>query len=120
MRRLGELEAAVMETLWDRGSPTTVRDALDLLHARRLAYTTVMTVMHNLHAKGMLTRSKAGRAWLYEPALTRGEYTGAIMRDALHATKDQTSALAQFVDAMTEEESDLLRSLLRRRPKRHS
>ena len=37
-----------------------------------------------------------------------GEYTGEIMRDALRATKDQSSALAQFVDAMTEEESELL------------
>ena len=119
MRRVGgELEAAVMDALWDRDGPATVRDVLELLAGRRLAYTTVMTVMNNLFEKEMLTRSMPGRAWVYEPALTRGEYTSQIMRDALLSTRDQSSALAHFVEAMTDEESATLRDLLRRRSRK--
>jgi predicted transcriptional regulator len=120
VRRLGELEAAVMDALWDRAGPATVRDVLEHLSARQLAYTTIMTVMNNLHGKGMLSRAMVGRAWVYEAAFTRGEYTGQVMRDALLSTEDQSSALAHFVEAMTEDESATLRNLLRRRSRRRS
>jgi BlaI family transcriptional regulator, penicillinase repressor len=80
-----------------------------------LAYTTVMTVMDNLHRKGMLARVKARRAWLYEPVLSREQYTARVMRDVLSSTDDRAGALAHFVETMSEEESQALRTLLRRR-----
>jgi BlaI family transcriptional regulator, penicillinase repressor len=43
---------------------------LDILDERGLAYTTVMTVMNNRYEKEMSARSKIGRAWLYEAALS--------------------------------------------------
>jgi Penicillinase repressor len=50
MRQFGELEAVIMDRLWDRGKPALVREVLDDLRKDRpLAYTTVMTVMENLH-----------------------------------------------------------------------
>ena len=53
MRRFGELEAAIMDRLWQRGSPALVREVMeDLQGERALAYTTVMTVMENLRRKG--------------------------------------------------------------------
>jgi predicted transcriptional regulator len=107
-----------MEVLWDRCDAMTVREVLDILDERGLAYTTVMTVMNNLYEKQMLVRSKIGRAWLYKAALSRGEYTGQVMRDALLSTSDQSSALAHFVEAMSDEESAALRDLLRRRARR--
>jgi predicted transcriptional regulator len=49
MRRFGELEAVIMDRLWERGRPVLVRDVVDALHDDRApAYTTVMTVMENL------------------------------------------------------------------------
>ena len=77
-----------------------------------------MTVMDNLHRKGMLRRGKDGRAWLYEPTMSRGEYTAQVMHEVLRSTHDQTAAMSHFVAAMTEEESQALRDLLRRRPGR--
>lgn len=116
MRGLGELEAAVMHVVWDLAGPVTVRDVLEhLLRDRQLAYTTVMTVMDNLHRKGMLRRAKHGRAWLYEAAAGRGEYTARIMRDVLRSADDQTAAMMHFVASMTEQESQTLRDLLRHR-----
>jgi predicted transcriptional regulator len=53
MRRFGELEAVIMDRLWDQGRPMLVREMVEALRGDRpLAYTTVMTVMENLHRKG--------------------------------------------------------------------
>ena len=116
MRGLGELEAAVMHVVWDLTAPVTVRDVFEqLVRDRQLAYTTVMTVMDNLHRKGMLRRTKDGRAWLYEAVASRGEYTARVMRDVLRSADDQTAAMMHFVASMTEQESQTLRDLLRHR-----
>ena len=116
MRGLGDLEAAVMEAVWSRDTPATVREILEKLNRRRqLAYTTVMTVMDNLYRKGLLKRAMAGRAWLYQPAQSRAEYTAQIMRDVLGSAGDRSAAMAHFVAAMTPDESQELRTMLRRR-----
>jgi predicted transcriptional regulator len=115
VRRLGELEAAVMDAVWVRSGSTTVRDILDDLIGRQLAYTTVMTVMHNLYRKGLLSRVMVGRSWSYAAALSRSEYTAQMMRDVLASGGDQSAALAHFVAGMTPEESEVVRGLLRRR-----
>jgi predicted transcriptional regulator len=53
----GELEATIMDRLWSRDAPATVRDVLnDLRRRREIAYTTVLTVMDNLYKKGWLRR----------------------------------------------------------------
>jgi predicted transcriptional regulator len=72
MRQFGELEAVIMDRLWERRRPALVRElADDLREDRPLAYTTVMTVMENLYRKGWLRRHRGGRAWRYEPTGSR-------------------------------------------------
>src|SRR6266516_887957 len=84
MRRFGELEAVIMDRLWEWERPVLVREMVDALHDdRALAYTTVMTVMENLYRKGWLRRERDGRAWRYEPTRSRSSYTAALMSDAL-------------------------------------
>lgn len=115
MRSLGDLEAVIMDLMWRRGEPATVRQVLERLSAARpLAYTTVMTVMDNLHRKGFLRRAKEGRAWLYEPAMTREEHTARLMHNALSEVDNHAAALAHFLAGMTESETQTLRWLLRR------
>jgi predicted transcriptional regulator len=98
VRSFGELEAAVMERLWSRDEPATVREVLGLLDTGKpLAYTTVMTVLDNLHTKGAVTREMAGRAWRYRPALTREQHTAAMLRDVLGSSPDRHAALMHFV-----------------------
>ena len=80
--RLGELEAAVMDVLWGDAGPCRVRDVrARLAPARPLAYTTVMTVLDNLHRKGWVQRELDGRAYLYTPAASREEETARALRD---------------------------------------
>src|SRR5260370_6866644 len=68
MRRFGELEAVIMDRLWEWGRPVLVREVVDALRDdRALAYTTVMTVMENLYRKGWLRRGRGGPAWRFAP-----------------------------------------------------
>jgi predicted transcriptional regulator len=113
MRQLGELEAAIMDRLWEWGRPALVREVVeDLRPDRPLAYTTVMTVMENLHRKGWLRREKDGRAWRYEPSRSRSAYTVELMSDALGANPDRRSALAHFVLQMSPHDAELLQQAL--------
>src|SRR6476646_3205323 len=113
MRRFGELEAVIMDRLWEWGRPVLVREVVDDLRDERgLAYTTVMTVMENLHRKGWLRRERDGRAWRYEPTGSRSGYTTALMNSALGTSNDRRTALAHFVLQMSPHDVALLREAL--------
>ena len=113
MRGFGDLEATLMNRLWDADGPRTVRDIhTDLATERKLAYTTVMTVMDKLHRKGWLTRETAGRAYAYTPALTRERYTANLMSEALAASTDRSATLVAFLDQLDLTEAAQLRDAL--------
>jgi predicted transcriptional regulator len=113
MRRLGELEAQIMDRLWAWAGPATVREVVnDINTTRPVAYTTVMTVTNILFGKGWLLREKQGRAWAYRPVRTREQYAAALMEDALGASRDRSIALAHFVEQMSPEEVEALRRAL--------
>ncbi|MFJ1751744.1 BlaI/MecI/CopY family transcriptional regulator [Kitasatospora sp. NPDC088134] len=113
MRRLGDLEAEIMDRLWTWNRPATVRELVDDLNrSRPLAYTTVMTVADILHRKGMLRREKSGRAWSYRPACTREAYSAALMRDVLGESPNPTGALAHLVGQLTPAELAALRAAI--------
>jgi predicted transcriptional regulator len=113
VRGFGDLEAAIMERLWDRG-PSTVREILQELRPERdLAYTTVLTVIDNLYKKQWLTREPDGRAHRYTPVVSREEYGAGVMRDALSTSGDAQLALRNFVGQMSAEETKALRAVLR-------
>lgn len=113
VRQLGQLEGAVMSRLWDWGRPAAVREVLDdLVKERPLAYTTVMTVLDNLHTKGLVKRTKDGRAFRYVPVLTREEHTAALLEEVLSSAEDRSAALLHFVGTMSDGEIEELRSLL--------
>lgn len=113
MRRFGELEAVVMDRLWERGRPALVREVVDDLREHRaVAYTTVMTVMDNLYRKGWLRRERDGRAWRYEPTGSRSAYTAALMSDALGTSTDRRTALTHFVLQMSPHDAALLQQAL--------
>ena len=113
---MGELEAAVMDILWDRGgwlTPGEVHEALS--SDRRLAYTTVMTILVRLWQKGRLERERDGRAFAYRPVLSREEYAAARMNETLAAARDRPLALSRFVDDLSPNDRAQLRRMLRGR-----
>lgn len=70
-----------MKIVWERGA-VTVRDVYEsLLERRKIAYTTVMTMMGILEQKGHLKRKQQDRAYLYEPALPRQQVIRSMVRE---------------------------------------
>ncbi|AXH90579.1 BlaI/MecI/CopY family transcriptional regulator [Micromonospora aurantiaca] len=116
MTRLGDLERAVMDVLWDAAPASsdgvTVREVADALDGRELAYTTVMTVLDRLAGKGMVQREREGRAWRYRPAATREAHIAQLMLEALDLGGSRDAALVRFARSVTGTEADVLRAAL--------
>ena len=114
MAQFGELEAAIMETVWSADGPLTVREVVVRLRPERVsAYTTVQTVMEILHRKGWLARAKDGRAFRYAARAPREEYTARLIDAALAASPDRTAALVHFLaDRLDDAQVDELRAAL--------
>jgi predicted transcriptional regulator len=113
---LGDLEQAVMDVLWtdDAGHGLTVREVSDRLTGRDLAYTTVMTVLSRLEAKGVTTRERDGRAWRYRPASTRESLTAQAMRSPLHdlSSADRQAAILHFLSEASADDLDAARAAM--------
>jgi predicted transcriptional regulator len=110
---MGELEQAVLETLWDLDRPASGREVHERLAGRDLAYTTVMTVMDRLVRKDVLTKQRDGRAYRYAPRTTRAAMTAELMREALASTgADRDQALVSFVGEASPEDLAALRKAL--------
>lgn len=70
-----------MKIVWDRES-VTVRDVYEaLLERRKVAYTTVMTMMKILEQKKHLKKTQAERAHVYQPTQPKGQVIGAMVRE---------------------------------------
>ncbi|MCQ6556360.1 BlaI/MecI/CopY family transcriptional regulator [Streptomyces sp. C10-9-1] len=113
-RQLGELEDAVMTRVWRWNRPVTVREVLeDLQKDRSIAYTTVMTVMDNLHQKGWVRREVDGRAYRYTAVSTRAAYAAALMNEAWAQSDNPAAALVAFFGMMSPEQREALRAAMR-------
>jgi predicted transcriptional regulator len=109
----GELEALVMDVLWDAAGPLTPADVRARLDPRRpLAYTTVMTVLVRLCEKGMAEREAAGRAYAYRAVRSREDQTARRMGELLSTSGDRSVALSRFVASLTPAEVAELRRAL--------
>ncbi|SFD57361.1 Predicted transcriptional regulator [Streptomyces aidingensis] len=103
-----------MTRVWEWNRPVTVREVLeDLQRERSIAYTTVMTVLDNLHQKGWVRRDQQGRAYRYEAVSTRAAYAAALMNDAWAASDSPAAALVAFFGMMSPEQTAALRDALR-------
>ncbi len=115
---LGPLERRVMERLWAAG-PQAVGDVLDAVNDsshRRLAYTTVMTILVRLHEKGLVTRRKDGRNYRYTAAVDEGSVEAQLGRRELNRLIERFGAtsVAGFAAELGEGElADRLRKIAR-------
>lgn len=73
---LGELESKIMEIIWQQKKDViSVKDVAEILKKRRkIAYTTVMTIMTRLVEKNILVRHLSGSSYLYKPKVTKEQF----------------------------------------------
>jgi predicted transcriptional regulator len=110
-RAAGQLEAAVLAVLQGAGyalSPGEVRERV----GADLAYTTVVTILSRLHAKGVLKRSKSGRSYRYAPVADQPGLAARRMARVLDGEPDREAVLARFVSTLSDSDEDLLRRML--------
>jgi predicted transcriptional regulator len=79
-----------------------------------LAYTTVVTILTRLLAKGAVTRERAGRSFAWTPASDQAGLAAHKMRRLLDAENDREAVLASFVTGLGPDDERLLRELLGR------
>lgn len=110
--RLGNLERAFLEALWEAGEAISARAVQSACAEHELAYATVRTVLNRLAGKGLVRRVRADRAWLYEPVASREAFVAELMLQALDLTGDREAALAAFARVVQPAEADALRKAL--------
>ncbi|MGA4840396.1 BlaI/MecI/CopY family transcriptional regulator [Streptomyces sp. G45] len=103
-----------MTRVWKWNRPVTVREVLeDLQQERSIAYTTVMTVLDNLHQKGWVRREAEGRAYRYEAVSTRAAYAAALMNEAWSQSDNPAAALVAFFGMMSPQQREALSDAVR-------
>jgi BlaI family transcriptional regulator, penicillinase repressor len=79
--KLGDRELDLMQALWERGAATVADVHQALLGAdQQVAYTTVQTMLNRLEEKGLVTRRKRGRAFVYRPLIKEPAAAGEALR----------------------------------------
>ena len=80
---LGELQKTVMEIVWQLGE-ASVNQVKAKLGRRKLAYTTVLSVMQKLDKAGWLRHREEGRAYIYQPTVSREEAGRSSLRQFIN------------------------------------
>jgi predicted transcriptional regulator len=110
---LGPLEWRVLDALWRRDAPGTVRDLQP--EFPEIAYTTLMTTLDRLYRKDVLRRTKIGRAFVYSPIQSRAAFdshraTRALLT-AVQRGGGARPVLSCFVEAIGNHDETLLAEL---------
>ncbi len=112
---LGRLEEEVMCALWKRGESCGKEVLREIQKRRKIAYTTVLTVLERLARKGLVHKRKENGGYLFSPAHTKEEFYGTVSEEVLKGVIDLSStyAAASFVDILADKDPGELDRLAR-------
>ena len=100
---LGELELDIMEIIWQSSGPISVRIVTQILQKKRkIAYTTVMTIMGRLTDKGLLKRTQSGKAYTYRSVYSKEKFLTRVSRQIIKnfIANFGDTAVAHFVNEL--------------------
>lgn len=114
---LGDLEKEVMDVVWESSSPITVRDVLERVsRKRKVAYTTVMTIMTRLSDKGLLSRKTNGsKAYAYQAVYSKEKFLTKVSKQIIKnfVASFGQAAVAHFAQEIEKIPADKRRKLLK-------
>ena len=90
--RLGRLELQIMNVVWDRGK-ATVHDVKNALSRRKPAYSTILTMMRKLEAKGYLEHDLDGRTYVYLPLISQQAVRHGVLGDLVERLFEGSTSL---------------------------
>jgi len=106
-----------MKIVWQRGNSTVREVYEELLRGRKIAYTTVMTMMGTLEKKGRLRKSEQGRAYVYTPVEPETKVVGSMVQEFVKRVFNGSAKplLVHLVESMDADGEQLeeIRSLLK-------
>lgn len=103
-----------MDVMWTNASaPLTVREVGACFPDH--AYTTILTVLSRLSAKGFVHEAKEGRLNTFVATASKEDYITSLIMDALAHTDNRQAALAHFADALPPSDRSLFRRLMARK-----
>ncbi|MEE4184924.1 MAG: BlaI/MecI/CopY family transcriptional regulator [Gammaproteobacteria bacterium] len=116
---LGAREFSVLELLWDSDGLTS-QQVLQQLAAAKLSLSTVQSTLERLHRKGLLERTKTGRAFVYTAAVTRENMISRLLHEIADNLADGDSApmVSGFLEYLGEDPSDRRGGVPRQRVRR--
>jgi BlaI family penicillinase repressor len=87
-RRLGDLQLLIMRCLWQRGEATVAQVHETLRPARRLALTTVATMLRKMEDKGLVRHRLEGRQFVYKPIVAEQDVRSSMIGDLIQRLFD--------------------------------
>jgi BlaI family transcriptional regulator, penicillinase repressor len=118
---LTDQELEIMKIVWQRGESTVREVYEELLKTRKIAYTTVMTMMGILEQKGRLTKTLRDRAYVYSPAEPQQEVVGSMVQEFVRRVFDGSAKplLVHLAEnkKINQKELDEISRLLKKRRK---
>jgi len=117
---LTDQELEIMKIVWQYGEATVREVYEELLKTRKIAYTTVMTMMGILEQKGRLTKTSRDRAYVYSPAEPQQQVVGSMVQEFVRRVFDGSAKpllvhLAENKNINQEELDEISRLLKKRR-----
>lgn len=113
---LGDLEKEIMEVMWANNQPLTVRIVYESISRRRkIAYTTVMTIMGRLTKKGFLKTKTSGKAYIYQTSLSKDKFLTKVSRQIIKnlISNFGDAAIAHFAKELEKVPADKRQKLVK-------
>jgi predicted transcriptional regulator len=113
----GALEQDVLRVLWaadEALQPGEINERLGAGHA----YTSVATVLTRLHAKGLVERSPAGRAYAYRAVLDEPDLAARRITEVLESSSDRSKVLSRFIGGLSPKEAKAVKAMLDQQQRR--
>jgi predicted transcriptional regulator len=107
----GALETDVLRILWSADRPLLPAEINDRLDAG-YAYTSVATILTRLQAKGLVVRSPAGRAFVYEASVDEPDLAARRISELLDSSSDRVQVLSRFIGGLSAREARAVKALL--------
>jgi BlaI family transcriptional regulator, penicillinase repressor len=124
MPKLPTLQLAIMQALWRRGQATVAEVQSDLSADRRLAYTTVATMLTKMERKGLVRHTRDGRTFIYQPLVDEQRVSRSMVADLAQRLfgGNVTALVSHLLDECDVKPAELarLKSLIARKEKERS
>ncbi len=96
---LGDLELAVMNHLWSKGSQDARAVHQAVGRSRRITLSTIQSTLKRLFEKDLLQRDKVSHAHVYDPRISRSEFHQLILQEVVKTVMggESDAMLAAFI-----------------------